>query len=348
MPACGSGIWPRSSTCPRLPSHSLCLVTGLLPSKGRLIHAPARPGRFTPGPVNPPGEGGDQAGVIQVAWPHPAPWAPRRAGRRVWPGRACAVHEETVMTAHIDEGALRSSLQRLREAAFDADVVGVMTRTVDAVHGVFGYGGARLMFITEAGDLSYVAASDEAGRQFEEAQASAGQGACYESYVYAREGVSIDVHADSRWPDLRTQLSFQVRAVAGTPILLGGSPVGTLNVYRDEPVKWDKSDVNALTAYSSLIAEVLAGALAAQEQSIMAGQLQYALDYRVVIERAVGYLMGTHRVDAVTAFDVLRRRARDSRRRVADVATDIVGGSTGPASDDRVGDLRSSALGLNG
>jgi GAF domain-containing protein len=252
------------------------------------------------------------------------------------------------MTVHIDEEALRSSLQRLREAAFDADVVGVMKRTVDAVHGVFGYGGAGIMFITESGYLSYVAASDEAGRQLEEAQASVGQGPCYESYVYAREVVSIDVHADSRWPDLRTQLSFQVRAVAGTPILLGGSPVGTLNVYRDEPVEWDKSDVNALTAYSSLIAEVLATALAAQERGLVADQLQYALDYRVVIERAVGYLMGTHRLDAVTAFDVLRKRARDSRRRVADVATEMLGGTTGPASEDRVGDLRSSALGLNG
>jgi GAF domain-containing protein len=252
------------------------------------------------------------------------------------------------MTVHIDEEALRSSLQRLREAAFDADVVGVMKRTVDAVHGVFGYGGAGIMFITESGYLSYVAASDETGRQLEEAQASVGQGPCYESYVYAREVVSIDVHADSRWPDLRTQLSFQVRAVAGTPILLGGSPVGTLNVYRDEPVEWDKSDVNALTAYSSLIAEVLATALAAQERGLVADQLQYALDYRVVIERAVGYLMGTHRLDAVTAFDVLRKRARDSRRRVADVATEMLGGTTGPASEDRVGDLRSSALGLNG
>ena len=252
------------------------------------------------------------------------------------------------MTVHIDEEALRSSLQRLREAAFEADVVGVMKRTVGAVHGVFGYGGAGIMFITESGYLSYVAASDEAGRQLEEAQASAGQGPCYESYVYAREVVSIDVHADSRWPDLRTQLSFQVRAVAGTPILLGGSPVGTLNVYCDEPVEWDKSDVNALTAYSSLIAEVLATALAAQERGLVADQLQYALDYRVVIERAVGYLMGTHRLDAVTAFDVLRKRARDSRRRVADVATEMLGGTTGPASEDRVGDLRSSALGLNG
>jgi GAF domain-containing protein len=252
------------------------------------------------------------------------------------------------MAAHIDEKALRSSLQRLREAGFDGDVVGVMRRTVDAVHGVFGYGGAGIMFITEAGNLSYVAASDEAGRQLEEAQASAGQGPCYESYVYAREVVSSDVHADDRWPELRNQLSVRVRAVAGTPILLGGSPVGTLNVYRDEPVEWDKSQVNALISYSGLIAEVLAAALAAQEHSTVASQLQYALDYRVVIERAVGYLMGTRRLDAVTAFDVLRRQARDSRRRVADVATDLLGGTTGPASDDRVGDLRPSSLGLTG
>ena len=251
------------------------------------------------------------------------------------------------MATHIDEGALRSSLQRLREAAFDADVVGVMRRTVDAVRGVFGYGGAGIMFITESGDLSYVAASDEAGRQLEEAQASAGQGPCYESYVYAREVVSSDVHADDRWPELRHQLSARVRAVAGTPVLLGGSPVGTLNVYRDEPAEWDKSEVNALIAYSGLVAEVLAVALAAQEHSTVASQLQYALDYRVVIERAVGYLMGTRRLDAVTAFDVLRRRARDSRRRVADVATDLLGGTTGPASGDRVGDLHPSGLGLS-
>ena len=252
------------------------------------------------------------------------------------------------MTVHIDEEALRSSLQRLRQAAFDADAVGVMKRTVDAVHGVFGYGGAGIMFITESGALSYVAASDEAGRALEEAQASAGQGPCYESYVYAREVMSADVHADSRSPQLPSRLSDRIRAVAGTPILLGGAPVGTLNVYRDTPVKWDKSDIDALTAYSGLVAEVLATALAAHEHGILAAQLQYALDYRVVIERAVGYLMGAHRLDAVTAFDVLRKQARDSRRRVADVATEVLGGTTGPASDQRVGELRPSDLGLTG
>jgi GAF domain-containing protein len=226
---------------------------------------------------------------------------------------------------HIDEQALQSSLSRLRQAAFDADVAGVMKRAVNAVHRLFGYSGAGVMFITESGYLSYVAASDEAGRQLEEAQAAAGEGPCYESYVYASEVVSSDLHADSRWPGLVPHLSARVRAVAGIPVLLGGSPVGTLNVYRSEPADWDSSDVGALRAYGDLIAEVVSAAQAAHDHGVLADQLRYALDYRVVIERAVGYLMGAHSLDAVTAFDVLRKRARDSRRRVADVATEIIG-----------------------
>ena len=234
---------------------------------------------------------------------------------------------------HIDEEALRSSLQRLRQAAFDADVVAVLKRTVNAVHDVFVYSGAGVMFITESGHLAYVAASDEGGRQLEEAQAAAGQGPCYDSYVYAREVVSPDLRADDRWPDLTAQLPAQVRAVAGIPLLLGGGPVGTLNVYRDQPVEWDDSDVQALRGFSGLIAEILAAALAAADSGAVAEQLQYALDYRVVIERAVGYLMGAHGLTATTAFNLLRKRARDSRRRVADVAAEVLGGSTGPDAD---------------
>jgi GAF domain-containing protein len=236
-----------------------------------------------------------------------------------------AIAADAVISVHIDEQALQSSLSRLRQSAFDADVAGVMKRAVDAVHRLFGYSGAGVMFITESGYLSYVAASDEAGRQLEEAQAAAGEGPCYESYVYASEVVSSDLHADSRWPGLVPHLSAQVRAVAGIPVLLGGSAVGTLNVYSSEPGDWDSSDVRALHAYGDLIAEVVSAALAARDQGVLADQLRYALDYRVVIERAVGYLMGAHSMDAVTAFDVLRKRARDSRRRVADVAAEVIG-----------------------
>lgn len=118
-----------------------------------------------------------------------------------------------------------------------------------------------------------------------------------------------------------------VRAVVGVPVMLGGAPVGTLNVYRDQPIDWDASDVQALRAYGELIAEVVGSALAAHDHSTLAGQLQYALDYRVVIERVVGYLMGSQGLDAVTAFNVLRKRARDSRRRIGDVGADLLTGT---------------------
>jgi GAF domain-containing protein len=226
---------------------------------------------------------------------------------------------------HIDDEALASSLRRLREHATDAGVSAALTTAVDAVNQVVGHSGAGIMFVTEAGHLGYVAASDEAGRQLEQAQAEAGQGPCYESYVYAREVTTGDARADDRWPELRRHLPDAVRAVAGVPVMLGGSPVGTLNVYRHAPFEWDDSDVSALSAYAAVIADVVAVAVTAHEQGDLARQLQYALDYRVIIERGVGYLMGSRGLDAVTAFSLLRRQARDSRCRVADVAAELMG-----------------------
>ena len=81
-----------------------------------------------------------------------------------------------MIAVHIDEEALQSSLQRLRQATFESDVAVVMKRAVNSVHRVFGCNGAGTMFITESGHLSYIAASDEAGRQLEEAQAAARPG----------------------------------------------------------------------------------------------------------------------------------------------------------------------------
>jgi len=51
------------------------------------------------------------------------------------------------------------------------------------------------------------------------------------------------------------------------------------------------------------------------------------------------YLMGAHGLEAVTAFDVLRKRARDSRRRVADVAAEVIDRAPGSrAGPDPAGD----------
>ena len=101
-------------------------------------------------------------------------------------------------------------------------------------------------------------------------------------------------------------------------------PVGSLNVYRDRRHDWTESEVAALTAYSSLVEGVLRTALHARERERLAEQLQHALDHRVVIERAVGVVMGRQHINAVAAFNQLRQRARNAQRTVADVAEELL------------------------
>ena len=50
-------------------------------------------------------------------------------------------------------------------------------------------------------------------------------------------------------------------------------------------------------------------------------------EHRVMIERAIGVLMEREQVDAVTAFQRLRATARNSRRRAAEIAQEILDGT---------------------
>lgn len=228
---------------------------------------------------------------------------------------------------HIDTEALQSSLERLRKSPYEADLMRMLQRVVSSVDQLFGYDGAGIMLIDKSDQLGYVTASDEGGRLLEEGQARSGQGPCYDAYVFGRPVTTTDVISDRRWPQLSGLLDGRVRSVAGVAIRLGGGPVGTLNVYCSRPAEWDDSDIAALQAYAELVEEILATALASREHSATATQLQYALDYRVVIERAIGYLMATHDLDAVSAFNMLRKQARDGRCRVADLAAAILDAS---------------------
>ncbi len=60
---------------------------------------------------------------------------------------------------------------------------------------------------------------------------------------------------------------------------------------------------------------------------MVSAQLQSALNSRVAIERAAGIVAGRYGLDIDAAFDRIRRRARDERRRLSDLAQEIVVGS---------------------
>lgn len=91
--------------------------------------------------------------------------------------------------------------------------------------------------------------------------------------------------------------------------------------------------VEARTQELSAANERLVTAL--RDVSALSEQLQQALDSRVVIEQAKGRLMEALSITPDAAFELLRRKARDTGRKLREVAGDVVEGTLqlrGPAS----------------
>ena len=228
---------------------------------------------------------------------------------------------------HIDAVALERSLGQLREHARDAALEGALQQLLDAACVLFKATGTGLMFIDENAVLRYVASTDKPGELLERRQEEVGCGPCVDALTYDTIIQSEDLAQDDRWPELLPDVpDAGVRAVLGVPVHLVGTVVASLDAYADRPYTWTPAEVRALEAYAGLIESLLASALQLQRRGELVRQLQHALDNRVMIERAVGMIMGRDGVDAVTAFNDLRREARNRGTKVVTLAEAILQG----------------------
>jgi GAF domain-containing protein len=232
---------------------------------------------------------------------------------------------------NIDSERLASSLRRLGK--LPEDIGAAVGQAVNATVALFHVTGCGLMIADDENTLRYVAASNGTSHAMEVAQTEAGEGPCVSAFVTNQIVTTDDMAVEERWPSIREPfLRWGIVAVLGVPVRLGGVPVGSLDVFYDEPHKWDESEQSALSRYSDVVEATLGAALTAHRAGELAGQLQYALDYRIVIERAVGFLMAKRGIDPVQAFDLLRRAARSQRRKVAEVAQHLLDTGSFPAA----------------
>jgi GAF domain-containing protein len=232
----------------------------------------------------------------------------------------------------VDSEALMAGVSRLaRLRTTDLKIEELLDEVVGAVNIVFGLSGAGFLMIDDQNTLRSVVASDAAGMALEEIQRDTGEGPCVDAFVTDSTVATSDLASDDRYPAAGPVLVERgIHAVLGVPIRVGGGPIGSLNVFVNGPHDWTDDETAGLEAYGQLLGGLISAALVAEQRGQLAGQLQYALEYRVIIERAVGYLMACHNVDAVDAFNRLRRAARDGQRRVADLSRDVLEGRTLP------------------
>jgi len=187
---------------------------------------------------------------------------------------------------------------------------------------------AGLLFADD-GVLRVAVSSSESARLLELFQLQNDEGPCLDAYRTGQPVAVENVPAmESRWPRFAAAASAQgFVSVVALPMRMRGETVGTLNLFGDETsagineeglqVAQALADVSTITILQDQLA---------RHHELLAEQLQYALDSRVVIEQAKGVLAAEFGVGMDEAFQMLRARARDSRTRLAEVAKQAVRG----------------------
>jgi AmiR/NasT family two-component response regulator len=112
--------------------------------------------------------------------------------------------------------------------------------------------------------------------------------------------------------------------VHGLPMSLRGQIVGALDIVGTAPLRLDASQMASAQMLADVAVSYLANSRAFGQATVLAEQLQRALDSRVVIEQAKGKLAERHGTDSDDAFARLRSHARHRGLKLHDVAVAVL------------------------
>jgi hypothetical protein len=216
-------------------------------------------------------------------------------------------------------GELRATL------AQDGDLLAGLGRVVEATRTVVGADGTGLTLAHEDGRPRWVAVSDAAMELLEQVQHDLGEGPCLAAFAGDRVVAVQDLQSERVWDRLAVVVGqLQVRGVLSVPVRLASQPVGTLDVYVSQPRAWSPGEVQALGALAVVTAELVSAGVELANHQVEVAQLRRALANRVWIEQAKGVLVATRGVGPDAAFQQLRRQARSSSAKLAELAQEVV------------------------
>ena len=115
--------------------------------------------------------------------------------------------------------------------------------------------------------------------------------------------------------------------VHAIPMRLRDQVIGTLNLFRSEPDGLDPAVARAARALVDVATIGILQERAVRQQELVAGQLQAALNSRVMIEQAKGILAERLQTTPDEAFVLLRRYARDHNRPLTALVGDVIQGA---------------------
>ncbi|MFC4909518.1 GAF and ANTAR domain-containing protein [Actinomadura gamaensis] len=211
----------------------------------------------------------------------------------------------------------------------DFDIIEYLDRLAARCVEILGVDACGILLVDHHGALNLVAASTEAARLVELTQLQNSEGPCLDAFRTGRpvQGPGLDGPA-SPWPRFAAAaVAAGYTSVQALPMRLRQTMLGALNLFSvtSGPVSPATVALGQALADTATIGLVHQRALARQE--VITEQLQTALNSRVIIEQAKGYLARHHDISVQDAFLALRRHARTTGRLLTVVAADVVHGN---------------------
>ncbi|MFI6172929.1 GAF and ANTAR domain-containing protein [Nocardia sp. NPDC051052] len=208
----------------------------------------------------------------------------------------------------------------------DYDPVDVVQELLDRAVDLLPVDTAAVLLAGQDGELKVLASTSEATRWLELLQIQAQDGPCVQSYRHGERVIVEDLEeARDRWPAFAKQALLDgFQSVYALPLRLRMDRVGALNLFSAgaEQLTEDALHIGQALADIASIAILQARLLA--DHKTVNGQLELALQSRVVIEQAKGMLAAHGDLDPEAAFDALRGYARRTRGRLPDLARAVV------------------------
>jgi GAF domain-containing protein len=185
------------------------------------------------------------------------------------------------------------------------------------------------------GNLVTFGSSDARADALDETQYRIGTGPCLQSM---RDGSIVairDTRSEQRWPSyVPLALDVRLRCSLTLPLTIGGATLGAMNVYGfDLPDLFGPDERRRLELFAAQAAGTLRVATRQVKDATLLAQMEESLRSRTVIDQALGIIMALQRCTASAAFELLRRESQNTRRRLRDIAADLVTRTSGEAPE---------------
>lgn len=211
--------------------------------------------------------------------------------------------------------------QFARPTEIDATLQSVTATAVELIDGVEC---ADVLLISGADLFQSVATTSQLAVDIDDLQQRFREGPCLDAAVGNPTVLCNDLREDLRWPRFaEAAVAAGVHSILSFQLFTHSARMGALNLFGLESGVFtvEREAVGAMLATHAAIA------LIADDVRL---QFQSALASRDIISQAKGMIMERFDVDAVRAFELLKRLSQNSNTRITDIAEQIVSRGSEP------------------